>query len=546
MEFIKIKSLPLITVVLVYFIVTFTIIIADTKNPMPDFSLQRTECNSCHGISHPGHVSFTVSLEASETILNGTETIVTVTIINKDFPLSSSSFTLTETSNYHLATSQTAKRSLGTIGRGKTVTEKFTIIASVSTNTSIPIQGVFVGTARDHKVHTYKQQVTKNVFVSVVPTPLLFVSSTFPSGTTFLKGEKAQGVLNVSNVGTLAMDNVVIEGKGIKINGSEKITLASLKPKEVKSFVLSVDTSQPGNKILNVSYSGTSTRKTSIQITVVTPPPTPLPVLIGRVLGYAGYIFLFVSVVFGIAKRQLKRFFSGRKIRILHADISNIGFTLVIIHAISLAIPNSPWAETYLWFDLFPVHLPNSLQTLGLELGRLGLLVMYISVISGTYFSKIVKKFGRKAGIRIHMLSYIALVGGVVHAIIIGGTASKWWVTFLLLASLVATVVLKWDDQRLAKQKRAKRKAKRITDEKKTIKRVPSIKIATDVRTGSMKTIGLLCWKCDTLNDDDANYCKRCGIKLEGIICPSCNARNKNDATVCITCSTPLQGGNKK
>ena len=49
------------------------------------------------------------------------------------------------------------------------------------------------------------------------------------------------------------------------------------------------------------------------------------------------------------------------------------------------------------------------------------------------------------------------------------------------------------------------------------------------------------CAACGTLNDADALYCKRCGVKLGGANhCPGCDAEVDADALFCSKCGTEI------
>lgn len=47
------------------------------------------------------------------------------------------------------------------------------------------------------------------------------------------------------------------------------------------------------------------------------------------------------------------------------------------------------------------------------------------------------------------------------------------------------------------------------------------------------------CPSCDTANDHDAAFCKKCGAKLAST-CSACDARNDLDAAFCKKCGTEL------
>jgi len=128
---------------------------------------------------------------------------------------------------------------------------------------------------------------------------------------------------------------------------------------------------------------------------------------------------------------------------------------MVMIHAITLTIPNSPWSTSYLFFEILPERLPTDIGTLGLELGRNALVLMYIAVFSGYYLAKLIKRYGKRVGISIHMLSYVALIFGFIHTALIGGWATAYPVIVVILAISVLSVgFLKYDAQRMLNEKK--------------------------------------------------------------------------------------------
>jgi len=526
----------------------FLYLVEASNNNLPGAELSGTnECNVCHGPSHRGHVSYTTTMNTPEVLINDTETTVSIVIRNNDFPLDSSSLTLSQTTDYSIKQGEQAQRNLGTIARGSSVTTEWHIILHVTSAKNIQLQADFTGTANDHKTFTYTNTITKSIFVSTTPTAILKVLSDPPTGSTFYRNTNVDGTIVISNVGNLKMDNVTVTTQGpIKIDGQSTLNIGSLNPGEEKTYPIKVDTSHPADIQVIISANSSTVQKSIVQISIQNPPPTPLSLTIGRILGYIAYTLLLLSVLTGVARYLLRKWFSGRKLRILHADLSNLGFTLVVIHAITLIIPNSPWTSSYRWFQILPTGTPSELTAIGLELGRWGLLVMYISVLSGYYFSSLVKKFGRKVGIRIHMLSYLALIGGMIHAVMIGGTASKPLVTLIFVISLLSVLIIKIDDSRRKNQKREQRKelrSKRVETIKEKDVQVPAkevkhkeIAVAEDARSGTSRTIGIVCWNCLTLNDEDAVYCKSCGKTLIGKVCTQCQTRNDDDATYCKKC----------
>lgn len=538
-----------ITIVLGFFVqsvnLTTTDLTANTTN----------ECNNCHGPTHLGHVAYTISLGISETILNGTISILTATIVNSNFPLTQSSIVLQETADYKfqpLNTSDSITKTLGTLDRGSTTVVSWNIMPVVTTNKSTPLQVNFQGTASDHKIFTYTNTVSKTVFVSTAKIALLQVQSTPLSDTSYLQGDVVNNAsLSIKNNGVIGMTNVAVNTTGnVLVNSKKNFVIDSVDPGSQISFPIEIDTALLGPSSITITYANsTPIQQVIILVNVLPIPPTPFSLTLGRIIGYITYTLLFLSVVAGTGVFHLKKYISGRKIRILHADLSNLSFTMAIIHAVILTLPSSTWFGTYDWFELIPQSLTWSLtiEDLGLEIGRWTLVLMYIGVISGYYIALIIKKLGRSVGISVHMLSYLALILGMVHATIIGGFAKTFvLIPIIMFISILSIGWLKYDAKVQLKRRKAERALKR---KELTAKPVSSTDKTTShpVFTSSHRkpaTIqhqtGVVCSNCSTINEDDAFFCKKCAYPLEGQICSNCQVRNPLNASLCLACKKKL------
>lgn len=52
----------------------------------------------------------------------------------------------------------------------------------------------------------------------------------------------------------------------------------------------------------------------------------------------------------------------------------------------------------------------------------------------------------------------------------------------------------------------------------------------------------MICQRCKTENDEDAIYCKNCGVKLSGVeVCPHCQTENSLDSIFCKKCGSVLK-----
>ncbi len=487
-------------------------------------TVNSNECNTCHGNGDPAHVLYTVNLGISQTILNGTMSILSATVVNNGYQLSSSSLTLQQSSDFSFKpvySGDALAKSLGTINKGSSQIVTWQIIPSVSTNKTIPIQVSFQGTAINHKTFTYSQTYTKNVFVSTEKIALLQVFSNPLSDTTLLTGTKINNsLLTISDTGALEMDNVLVNTTGnILVNNQTSFIIPKIAIGSSLSFPIELNSSISGVRSISVTYlNSTPLQSVLITITVQPVPPVSFMLILGSFFGYVTYILLFLSVVAGAGIFHLKKYISGRKIRILHSDLANLSFTMAVIHGVILSLPTSPWFNTYSWYQLAPqlIPIPQTVSDLGLELGRWTLIILYIGVISGYYIAKIIKRFGRKVGISIHMLTYLGLVLGFIHAILIGSLAkSIIIIPIIMFVSIISVGWLKYDTKIQMERKKAERSIKHRNLEKKGLKgnnfTAKPIYIGTSKR---QVNDGIICPKCSTMNENDAFFCKKCNLEL--------------------------------
>ena len=481
-------------------------------------------CNTCHGSGDPAHVLYTVNLGISQTVLNGSPTILTATIVNSGYQLSSSSLTLQPSSDYSfkpLSSSDSLAKSLGTVSKGGSSVATWQIIPAVSTNRSIVVQVSFQGTAINHKTFTYSNSYSKSVFVSTEKIALLQVSSNPLADSKFLSGTTLTNTsLTITNTGALEMDNVQVNTSGnILVNNQSSFLIPKIAIGSSYSFPIELNSSIPGSSSIYVTYlNSTPLQEVTITITIQPVPPVSLMLILGSLLGYLTYILLFLSVVAGAGVYHLKKYISGRKIRIIHSDLANLSFTMAVIHGVILSLPTSPWFGTYSWFQLVPqiIPVPTTLADLGLELGRWALVLLYIGVISGYYIAKIIKKFGRKVGISIHMLTYLGLILGFIHAMLIGTWAKAIIIIpIIMFISIISVGWLKYD-AKLQMQRKKIERAKRLSLEGKKSSRVskpvPQQFFSSPHLNKSFDY--LTCPRCSTSNDNDAFFCKKCGIEL--------------------------------
>ena len=491
--------------------------------------LNSNECDQCHGPSHLGHISYSISLGISQIVSNNSPSILSATIVNNNYPLSQSSISLQSSPDFVFSPSNSTTsltKSLGILARSSTTLVSWNIIPQVTSNKTISLQVYFQGTASNHTTFTYSNCLTQKVFVTtakVVSEAILQVQSNPVADSSFLVGQVLKNTsLTISNTGKVEMDNVTVNTTGnILVNGTNHFTISSISPDSKKIYPIELDTSHKGNSSITITYAGSKPiQSVQILITVSPEPPPSSIFLLGDLLGYITYFLLFLSVIAGVGVYHLKKVISGRKIRILHSDLSNLSFTVAIIHGVILSFPNSPWFGTYSWFELLPLGTTTftSSGQLGLELGRWTLFIMYLGVISGYFIAQIIKTFSRKVGISIHMLTYLALIFGLIHALLIGNFAKTYiMIPVIMVLSVISVFLLKYEIKFQQDRKKALRAKKlKEADLKDRTSRVTSKKLPENQVNVNRKQLSniLKCKKCLTENDFDAIYCKKCAFRL--------------------------------
>lgn len=508
-------------------------------------NLNSNECDQCHGgttgLLGLGHISYSISLSMPQIVSNGSSNTLTATILNNNYPLSQSIVSLHSNQNFIFTPSSstpTLSKSLGILARASKTVVTWNITPVVSVNKTITLQVNFQGTATNHTTFTYQNSLSKSVFVTTAKLAnqaLLQVESNPVTDSSFLVGQNlGNTTLTIQNTGNAEMKNVTVVTTGnVLVNNQSKFTIVSIAPNTARQYPIELNTEKQGNSSILITYAGSKpVQSIDIVISVVPIPPPSLILVIGEFLGYVTYILLFLSVIAGVGVYHLKKVLSGRKIRILHSDLANLSFTVAIIHGVILSFPSSPWFGTYSWFELLPQVTTTFTSTsqLGLEIGRWTLVIMYIGVISGYFIAKIIKTFGRKVGISIHMLTYLALILGLVHAILIGAFAKTHIIVPVIMTlSIVSVFLLKYEIKFQMAKKKAQRARKNSSMSSTTTHRpksksklytaptpVPSMN-QQSVSTTSQPIPQLLtkgCKKCKTVNDADAIFCKKCATRL--------------------------------
>ena len=416
-------------------------------------------CNNCHGPTATGHVEFSITLTGATTVEVGTPTTITATMVNSYYPLISVSISLASSPDFSFTKGSSSTFSVGTLGRGATQAETWNVIFHGSKDYQSKVLVNFQGEAfaSSHMQNTYTQQESMHIQVTTQPIAILqVVSNPLPESTIFIGSSNNTGLLTVQNVGQVAMNDTTVTTTGpVLVNNATNFTIPQIAPQSSLSFPIKIDTSKSGVGTITVTYMGTFIQTASLTIYLRPNPADSIELFLGRLFGYIAYVLLFCSVVAGAGIYHLKKYISGRKIRILHSDLANLSFTMVIIHAITLTIPNSPWSTSYAFFQILPMQIPYDIGTLGLELGRNALVLMYVALFSGFNLSILIKRFGKRVGISIDMLSYDALIFGFIHTALIGGWANSYPIIIVIMfISLLSVGFLKWDAQRMLNAKK--------------------------------------------------------------------------------------------
>ena len=439
-------------------------------------------CNNCHGATATGHVDFSVTLTGVQTVETNSTAVITATMKNNNYPLDTVSLTLESSSYYSLASGK-ATINVGTLGRGTTQSESWKLRFHASSDTSAIVKVDFSGRAfaTSHMQYTFQgpqYTYSKSVHIITKPEPILQVESNpLSSSTLWVGSSNTSGQLTIKNTGKIDMTNVSVIATGqILVDGKTNFTISVIPALNQQSFPITIDTSKTGKATISVIYKGDFVQESIITIYFRPNPANSFTLFLGRVFGYTAYVLLFCSVVAGAGIYHLKRYISGRKIRILHSDLANLSFTMVIIHAVVLTIPNSPWSNAYFFYELLPERIPTDIGSLGLELGRSALVLMYIAVFSGYYLAKLIKRYGKRVGISIHMLSYVALILGFLHTIILGGWARAYPVIgIILFISVISVGFLKWDAHRMLNRKKINRAKRKLDKQIKPVSEAPTV-----------------------------------------------------------------------
>jgi predicted ferric reductase len=144
-----------------------------------------------------------------------------------------------------------------------------------------------------------------------------------------------------------------------------------------------------------------------------------------RVTGLIGFASLFASVI-------MSNFFEeyivkNKKNMLSHHFFSIIGIVLITLHPIILAINKADIGVFLPKFDSFEVFWELA--------GRPSLILLYIGFVSG-----ILLKVYRKSIRALHMIVYIALFFGLIHAYLIGTDFQNPYIAFVFVLLFLVTI----------------------------------------------------------------------------------------------------------
>lgn len=151
----------------------------------------------------------------------------------------------------------------------------------------------------------------------------------------------------------------------------------------------------------------------------------PIHVLV-RLFALYGYLFLGIAVLTTPFLKEIILAF-GRPFVKIHHSFSAIGLALITLHPIFNAVQRAslsvflPRFESWLAFWTFG--------------GRLAFIILYIA-IAAAFLRMKMPKYWRP----FHALTYIVLLFGLVHAILIGEDFGNPWITIIFTAIFIASV----------------------------------------------------------------------------------------------------------
>jgi predicted ferric reductase len=157
-----------------------------------------------------------------------------------------------------------------------------------------------------------------------------------------------------------------------------------------------------------------------------------------RVTGLIGFASLFVSVIMSNFFEEYKE--KNKKNLFSHHLFSIIGIVLITLHPVILAINKADIGVFLPKFDSW-----NVFWELG---GRPSLILLYVGFVSGFLF-KIYKRSWRA----LHMIVYISLFFGLIHAYLLGTDFKNPYITFIFVLLFLIMVYVLIDKRLKPKEK---------------------------------------------------------------------------------------------
>jgi predicted ferric reductase len=146
-----------------------------------------------------------------------------------------------------------------------------------------------------------------------------------------------------------------------------------------------------------------------------------------RVVGFAGYIVLAASVVYGLMlSTKLLDAIAHRPVSFaLHKDLSLVGLFLLGLHGLLLL------GDASYPFTLRSIIVPFASPYAPLSVG-IGQLAFYATaIVTASFYVR--RHIGQSVWRIIHYVTFLAFVGGTVHGIMSGTDSGSWWAIAIYL-----------------------------------------------------------------------------------------------------------------
>lgn len=160
------------------------------------------------------------------------------------------------------------------------------------------------------------------------------------------------------------------------------------------------------------------------------------PWLLSRISGLTAFVALSLDVILGllVSTRTANRLF-GKGVAVeLHRWISPVTLALVLGHGVLLL------ADGYIRFDALDVLVPFTSSYRPVAVG-LGVLAAYLALVVHASFA-FRRRIGPAMWRRLHYLSFVALVGSALHALLAGTDSASWFVRGVYAVPLAIVGVL--------------------------------------------------------------------------------------------------------